>query len=94
MRILFKILLFPISLLLSILVVSGRFLCHFSGALLSILSGILFLIAILALVLLKEPMSALNAGILAFAISPYGIPKLAEWVVDRLDVLNHLFKSI
>ena len=94
MRILIRILLFPITLLLSISVAVFRFACHFSGAVLGVASFIVGVIALLALILLKDPAAALNAGILAFAISPYGLPKLAEWMVDRLDDLNILVKSI
>ena len=94
MRILIKVLLFPITLLLSINVAVFRFACHFSGAVLGIVSSIVFIIALLALILLQDRLAALNAGILAFAISPFGLPKLAEWMVDRLDDLNILVKSI
>jgi hypothetical protein len=94
MRILIKVLLFPITLLLSITVAVFRFACHFSGAVLGIASSIVFILAVLALILLRDAAAALNASILAFVISPYGIPKLAEWLVDRLDDLNGLVKSI
>ena len=94
MRILITILLFPITLLLSIVVAVFRFACHFSGAVLGIASSIVFIIALLALVLLRDTAAALNAGVLAFIISPYGLPKLAEWMVDRLDDLNVLVKYI
>lgn len=59
MRMLLKILLFPVILVLSIAVATSRFLCDFSGALLSILSAIIFLIAVLALLILKDPLAAL-----------------------------------
>ena len=94
MRILIKILLFPLTLLLSISVAAFRFVCHFSGAVLGIVSSIVFIIALLALILLRDTTAALNAGIIAFVISPFGLPKLAEWLVDRLDDLNILVKSI
>lgn len=94
MRIAFKILLFPITLILSVMVAVCRFVCHFSGALLGIVSSIVFLIALLALILLKDAKAALNAGIIAFVISPFGLPLLMEWLVDRLDDFNCLVKSI
>ncbi len=94
MRILLKVILFPITLVLSITVATSRFLCHFSSVLLSILSVVIFLIAVLALLILKDPLAALNAGIIAFVISPYGIPKLADWLIDKLENFNCLLKSI
>ncbi|WP_019849291.1 CD1845 family protein [Desulfitobacterium sp. PCE1] len=38
--------------------------------------------------------TALTTAAVAFLISPYGIPKLAEWFIDRLDDLNCAIKSI
>ena len=94
MRIALKILLFPVTLALSVIVAIARFVCHFSGAVLGIVSSIVFIIAVLALILLRDTTAALNAGIIAFVISPFGLPMLAEWLVDRLDDLNILVKSI
>lgn len=78
MRILLKIILFPITLCLTVLLLFLRFVCAFSGALLSILSFIVFCIAVGTLVLLREPMSALHISIMAFVISPVGLPLFAE----------------
>lgn len=94
MRILFKIVLFPITMVLSIVVGVCRFVCGFSGAVLGVSSTLLLTLALLTLILLKEPGGALTAAIIAFVVSPYGIPKLAEWLVDRLEDLNFAIKSI
>ena len=94
MRLLFKIVLFPITLALSIIVGVCRFVCGFSGAVLGVISTLFFTLALLTLILLKEPGGALTTAIIAFVISPYGIHKLAEWFVDRLEDLNSAIKSI
>jgi uncharacterized membrane protein YGL010W len=94
MRILFKIILFPITLVLSIVVGVCRFVCGFSGAVLGVISTLLLTLALLTLILLKEPSGALTTAIIAFVVSPYGIPKLAEWLIDRLEDLNFAIKSI
>ena len=94
MRILFKIILFPITLALSIVVGAGRFVCGFSGAVLGVISTLLLTLALLTLILLKEPGGALTTAIITFVVSPYGIPKLAEWLIDRLEDLNFAIKSI
>ena len=94
MRILIKILLFPLTLLLAIIVAAFRFAYHLSSVALGILSSIAGIIALLALVLLHDKAAALNAGIIAFVISPFGLPTLAEWLVDRLDDLNFAIRSI
>ena len=94
MRFLFKIVLFPITMVLSIVVGVCRFVCGFSGAVLGVISILLLTLALLTLILLKEPGGALTTAIIAFVVSPYGIPKLAEWLVDRLEDLNFAIKSI
>lgn len=94
MRLLFKIVLLSITLVLSIVVGVCRFVCNCSGAVLGVISTLLFTLAALTLILLNEPGGALTTAIIAFLISPYGIPKLAEWCIDRLDDLNLAIKSI
>ena len=94
MRILFKVVLFPVTLVLSIVVGVCRFVCGFSGAVLGTISTLLLTLALLTLILLKELGGALTTAIIAFVVSPYGIPKLAEWLVDRLEDLNDAVKSI
>ena len=71
-----------------------RFVCGFSGAVLGVISTLFFTLALLTLILLKEPGGALTTAIVAFVISPYGIHKPAEWFVDRLEDLNFAIKSI
>jgi hypothetical protein len=68
------------------------FLLACSGLFFGIASFIVFLLG--AGVLL---MGNVWAGILilaaAFLVSPFGIPMLAEWLVDRLDDLNSTVKG-
>lgn len=94
MRIVLKILLFPATLALSIIIVLFRFLCDFSGALLTIVSLVIFTLALLTLILLRDPAGALTAAIAAFLISPYGIPAAASWLLNRLNDLNYAIKSL
>ena len=94
MRILLKIILFPISLVLTIFVAVCRFVSGFSGALLAVISFILFVLAVLTLILLKDIKGAITAAVFSFLISPYGVPMFAEWLIDRLDDLNYAIKSI
>ena len=94
MRLLFKIILFPVTLSLTIVSFFFRFLTELSGALLSVVAVIVFAIALGTLVFLGDPKGALGVAVMAFVISPYGIPKLAEWLLDRLDDLNGAIRSI
>ena len=106
MRILFKVLLFPVSLALTIFVAVCSFLIHRIAFLLNILSGILLIAALLGLLqyLVGWPFggarmgvvlqSTIIAGITAFLLSPFGLPKTTAWVVLKLDDLNGVIKSI
>ena len=94
MRFMVKAILFPLTLLLSLIVAIGRFLCMCSGALLSVLSLLLFTLGLLSLVLMRNGSGALFIAVIAFLVSPYGLPRLAEWLIEKLDDLNFAIKSI
>jgi len=94
MRIILKILLFPISLALAILIMACRFLCSFSSVILGILSFGLFVLAVCCVIFLWDMRGALTAIIFSFLISPFGIPKFAEWLIDRMEDLHYAIKSI
>lgn len=94
MRILAKILLFPVVLVLTILVAVCRFISAFSGVVLGIFSFIVFLIAPGTIFILHDVRYGITALIMAYAISPFGIPLFVSWLVDRLDDLKYTVKSI
>lgn len=94
MRILAKILLLPVVVALTILVAVCRFICSFSGVVLFVLAGLLFLVGLGTLTLLRDPRGSVVSFVLAFLISPYGIPLFLNWIVDKLDDLNCAIKSI
>ena len=93
MRILLKILLFPVVLVLWVLVTFCRFFCLFSGMVLSILAVLLFLIGLL--VLFASRMDGfIGFMILAWLVSPYGLPIAAAWLTERVADFNRVLKSI
>jgi hypothetical protein len=106
MRIFFKILLFPLSLLLSAFTGIDVFLVERFAGILNILSGIVFIAALggYAQYLFGWPVGdagntptlqlAIFATVLAFVLSPYGLPTLAMWLLGKLDNLNSAIKSI
>lgn len=94
MRILAKILLLPVVVALTILVAVCRFICSFSGAVLFVLASLFFLAALAVLILLRDPRASVTGFVVAFLISPYGIPLFLNWIVDKLDDLNCAIKSI
>lgn len=77
----------PLVVLLSITIPILTFLFCYAAALLKIVSGISVLISIVLLI----SGETLGFGVflfLSFLISPFGIPAIAEWLIDRLSSLN------
>ena len=106
LRILAKILLFPLSLLLTIFVSVSMFAVERLAGLLNVLSGIVFIAALAGYsqYLFGWPMGttgeasalqlAIIATVFAFILSPYGLPTLAAWLIGKLGNLNGAIKSI
>ncbi|MEL7609649.1 MAG: CD1845 family protein [Bacillota bacterium] len=94
MRWIFKILLFPVVVALTVFVAVCRFLCAFSTMLLSILAFIVFAIALGTMILLGEFWEGIKIAVLAWLISPYGIPLFASFLVELVDGLNSRIKAI
>ena len=93
MRIIIKILLFPIVLALTLLVAFCRFFCLFSGMVLGIVAFLLFLLGIV--VLFAGRMDGfIGFLVLAWLVSPYGLPLAASWLTERVADFNHMLKSI
>lgn len=95
MRIILKILLFTVTLVLSIIVAICRLLCIISGTVLGIAAFAILLVAIGTVVLLGEPlMTGLGIAGLAWLISPIGLPLIATFLVELVGGLNDTLKAI
>ena len=88
-----KIILFPISLALSILTAFLTFLLGIGTALLYLLMMFCIFGAI-ASFLQKEVTIGIEALILGFLLSPYGIPMVGAAVIAFLQGINEAIKSI
>ena len=93
MRWIIKIILFPISLVLSILTAFLTFLLGIGTALLYLLMMFCILGAI-ASFLQKEVTIGIEALIIGFLVSPYGIPMVGAAVIAFLQGINEAIKSI
>ena len=93
MRWIIKILLFPISLVLSILTAFLTFLLGIGTALLYLLMMFCIFGAI-ASFLQKEVTIGIEALIIGFLVSPYGIPMVGAVVIAFLQGINEAIKSI
>ena len=94
MRLILKILLFPVVLVLTIFVAICRFLCTFSTVLLSIIAFILFALAFATMIFLHDMPNGLKVLVLAWLISPFGIPLFTSWLVEKVDDLNGKLKAV
>lgn len=89
MRLIFKIFALPFLLILSLLAAVLMFLFDVPGWLLSLASGILAVIAVGLFVLQHQPVGGVAFLVLAFLLSPYGLPAVAEFLIGLLDELNY-----
>lgn len=94
MRILLKILLSPVTLVLTVLVLFCQFVCLIGTTLLSILAFLIAVVALGILLFSGQPAEGLKYLIIAFCISPYGIPMLTAWLLSKAEALNELLKSV
>ncbi|HEN4471147.1 TPA: hypothetical protein VBC92_000005 [Streptococcus agalactiae] len=93
MRWIVKIILFPIRLVLSILTAFLTFLLGIGTALLYLLMMFCIFGAI-ASFLQKEVTIGIEALIIGFLVSPYGIPMVGAVVIAFLQGINEAIKSI
>ena len=89
MRLIFKIFALPFLLVLSLLVAVLMFLFDVTGWFLSLASGVLAVIAVGLFVLQHHPVGGVAFLVLAFLLSPYGLPAIAEFIISVLDGLNY-----
>lgn len=94
MRWIFKIWLFPVVVVLAVFVAACRFLCALSTVLLSIVAFVIFAIALGTMILLGEFWEGVKIMVLAWLISPYGIPLFASFLIELVDGLNSRIKAI
>lgn len=87
MRLIGKLLALPFMLVTGILYLVCKFLVVLSGAVLGILSGIIFLAA-LVLFFVAGFLPGLAWLMIAFLISPYGLPLAAAWLVGIIGGAN------
>ena len=92
MRLIFKLLAFPFVLVTGLLYLVCKFLVIASGAVLGILSSIVFL-ASLVLFFTAGVWAGLAWLVIAFLISPYGLPMAAAWLVGIIGGANSALKD-
>lgn len=84
MRLLLRIIIFPITIILSILIAFSKFIVTIGATILGLFS-FLVILGSLACFIQSEVKLGIEALIIAFLISPYGLPKIAMWMVAYLE---------
>ena len=92
MRLFFKILLLPFILITWILYGVCKLIVLASGMIFGIVSGIA-LVAAVVLFFKAGVIPGVALLVIAFLISPYGIPKLAAWLTGKLGGLNYALRD-
>ncbi len=93
MRILLKILLFPITLALNILLGISKFVLVFGGGLLGVLSFVFFVLGI-GIIIVASFSQAVPAFIAGYLISPWGLPMIGAWIIARVEYFNDWLKEV
>ena len=94
MRILLKIILFPITLILTVILLVCELIWLFGTMLLSILAFVVFVLALAIIIFLGKTQDGIMAPVLAYLISPYGVPMLASWLIGKIGQVNEWVKAI
>lgn len=93
MRWIIKIILFPISLLLSILTAFLTFILGIGTTILYFLM-LMCIVAAIGSFMQKDVSLGIEALIIGFLVSPYGIPMVGATVIAFLQGINEVMKSI
>ena len=93
MRWIIKIILFPISLLLSILTAFLTFILGIGTTILYFLM-LMCIVAAIGSFMQKDVSLGIEALIIGFLVSPYGIPKIGATVIACLQRITDAIKSI
>ena len=93
MRIILKILAAPFVALLTLAVGALSFLRGLAGVALDILCGIVVLCALFDLIVQHNTGGAIRSFIIAFVISPAGLPAVADWLIARLAGVNYSLRD-
>lgn len=93
MRIILKIIAAPAVLALTLIVAVLNFSVSLASWVLGILSLILAVCGLFELFIQSNPQWGSTGLVLAFLLSPFGLPAAAEWLVCKLDDLNYSLKT-
>lgn len=91
MRLILNILVLPIILVLTLLTAVLGFLVALAGWP-SIIASILGILSFITLVTGGGTAAGIGGMVIAFLISPFGLPAVAGWIIEKLADLNYSLK--
>lgn len=92
MRSLLKILTAPVILVLTLFVWLCAGLVYISGLMLGIVSMVLGLLGV-AVLITYSPQNGIILMVLAFLVSPHGLPLLAIWLLGKMQDLRYAIQD-
>lgn len=94
MRLFLKMILFPITLILTVLVGILRLLCHLSTMVLGSISFLFFILGLAVMILMQDYRGGLQIMILSFALGPFGLPFIVSFLVELIGLFNDSLKTV
>ena len=91
-KLLLKIVVAPVIVLLTLFVWTCVALVYVSGLVLGLASMVISLLGVAVLVT-YSPQNGLILLLIAFLISPYGLPKLAFWMLSKVQGLKYTIQN-
>ena len=93
LKLLLKIVAAPVVLLLTVAIWTCVGLVYVSGLVLGLLSMVIALLGVAVLVA-YSPQNGLILLVIAFLISPFGLPKLAFWLLGQVQGLKYAIQDL
>ena len=93
LKLLLKIVAAPVVLLLTVAIWTCVGLVYVSGLVLGLLSMVIALLGVAVLVT-YSPQNGLILLVIAFLISPFGLPKLAFWLLGQVQGLKYAIQNL
>ena len=93
LRLMLKIVATPVILLLTLAIWSYVGLVYVSGLVLGLLSAVIALLG-LAVLVTYSPQNGIILWVIAFLISPFGLPQLAFWLLGKVQDLKFAIQDL
>ncbi len=94
MRIILKIFLFPITLALTILLALSKAVLYIGGGILGILAILFLIIGIGGCITGDAQPVGIPALVFAWALSPFGLPLIAVFIIANLELFRDWLRDI